>query len=305
MTKPQIVPSTGGTRLASAVADHLGVRVTCSTTEKFPDGELRPRVGQVRGGDVYLIAPTGPPVNERLVELLLLLDACRRAGADRVTAVIPYFGYARQDRRDATGEALGARTVLDALAAAGAQRLVVVDPHTPALEAMSTVAVETLTARPILAEALVGLPEHTVVVAPDLGAVKPAERIAERLGHPVAVVRKIRVSGSSVRALELVGDVQDRTALILDDMISTGATVEAAARLLTSKGARPEITVAATHGPLVAGTTARLRSAGVRRLLITDSTPPADDLPPWTEVHSISALLADAIHLLHRARLDC
>lgn len=298
--KPFIVPGSGGRHLVEGIAGILGVRARPLAVETFPDGELRPRVGALHGGDVYLVAPTCPPVNERLVELLLLLDACRRAGADRVTAVVPYLGYARQDRRAVAGEALGARAVIDAMRATGAQRLVVLDPHSRAVEAMSAVPVETLTAVPLLAAALAGSPEDTVVVAPDLGAVKSAERLGELLRHPVAVVRKTRTSGSSVRALDLVGEVRDRRAVIVDDMISTGATIAAAAELLVAAGARPEVTVAATHGPLTADAIPVLRSAGVRRLLVTDSVPAVAEHPSWVEVRSVVPLLADAIHLLHR-----
>ena len=248
--------------------------MTACEVERFPDGELRPVVVSVRGEDVYVVQPTGPPVNEHLVELLLVLDACRRAGADRVTAVVPYFGYARQDRRARTGEAVGARVVADALVSAGAQRLVVVDPHTAALEAMCSVPVEMLGAAPVLARALEStIAEDAVVVAPDLGAVKLAERFAALLGRSVAVVRKTRVSGTSVRAEELVGDVRGCAAVIVDDMISTGGTIEAAARVLHSLGARDGIVVAATHGLLVGPACDRLVTVGLQRLLVTDSLP--------------------------------
>src|SRR5512144_1867991 len=144
----RILAGTAHPSLAAAVASALGCALTACEVERFPDGELRPVVVSVRGEDVYVVQPTGPPVNEHLVELLLVLDACRRAG-DRVTAVVPYFGYARQDRRARTGEAVGARVVADALVSAGAQRLVVVDPHTAALEAMCSVPVEMLGAAPV------------------------------------------------------------------------------------------------------------------------------------------------------------
>ncbi|MGE5760049.1 MAG: ribose-phosphate diphosphokinase [Gemmatimonadota bacterium] len=297
----RIVAGTAHPSLAAAVASALGCALTACEVERFPDGELRPVVVSVRGEDVYVVQPTGPPVNEHLVELLLVLDACRRAGADRVTAVVPYFGYARQDRRARTGEAVGARVVADALVSAGAQRLVVVDPHTAALEAMCGVPVEMLGAAPVLARALEPtIAEDAVVVAPDLGAVKLAERFAALLGRSVAVVRKTRVSGTSVRAAELVGDVRGCAAVIVDDMISTGGTIEAAARVLHSLGARNGIVVAATHGLLVGPACDRLVTAGLQRLLITDSLPAVASPSLPLETHSIAALLADAIGRLHR-----
>jgi ribose-phosphate pyrophosphokinase len=297
----RVVAGSANAALAAAVADALSCGKTSCEVARFPDGEVRPVVANVRGDDVYVIEPTGAPVAEHVVELLLLLDACRRRGADRITAVVPYFGYARQDRRGRAGEAVGARVMADALVAAGAQRLVVVDPHTAALEATCAVPMEMLTAVPVLAAALEAVvDEDAVIVSPDLGAVKLAERYAALLQHPVAVVRKRRVSGDAVRAEELVGDVEARTAVIVDDMISTGGTIEAAARVLRTHGAIGDIVVAATHGPLVSSAPERLAATGVSRVLVTDSLPPAAAPGVLVEVCSIAPLLADAIGRLHR-----
>ena len=202
----RIVSGSANPGLAAAVANHLGVESDGCNLARYPDGELRPTIDNVCGADVYVMQPTAPPVNEHIVELLLLLDACRRSRAARVTAVVPYFGYARQDRRTAAGQALGSTVIADAITA-GADRLVVVDPHTPALEAQCRIPVETLTAVPTLAAELAAeLPEGAVVVAPDLGAVKLAERYAAVLQGPVAVVRKQRESGATVTALDIAGE---------------------------------------------------------------------------------------------------
>ena len=297
---PRIVPGTASHRLAAMISHHLDDEPVSCTVNRFPDGELRPELATVRGDDVYVVQSTGPPVNDRLVELLLLLDACRRAGAGRITAVVPYFGYARQDRRNHAGQAIGARAVADALTAAGAHRLLVVDPHTPALEAMFAIPVELLTALPVLVPALADLPAETVVVAPDLGAVKLAERVAARLDRPVAVVRKTRITGSTVHAEELIGTVDDRPVLIVDDMISTGATIEAAARMALTRGAAPHITVVATHGLLVGDATERLHALPLRRLVVTDTTSLPAGPPSWVDVRSVDVLLAGAIGRLHR-----
>lgn len=297
--------SASGT-LADGIAAQLGVTPAPRVIERFPDGELRPIVDNACGDDVYVVQATGPPVNEHLVELLLLLDAARRALAGRVTAVIPYFGYARQDRRTGPGQAVAARVVADALATAGAHRVVLVDPHTTALEAMFPIPVETLTAVPALADVLAPVvPVDAVLVAPDLGGVKLAEAYASILDRPVAVVRKSRVSGTAVRATELVGDVGGRPAIIVDDMISTGATIDAAAHLLLMHDALPDITVAATHGLLVGDAPQRLGELPLRMLLVTDSTGPAGGAAPPAsvtlsrQVCSIAPLLADAIARLH------
>ena len=233
-----IVAGTANPELAEAVAARVGSVAMRGQLERFPDGELCPVVGPVRGDDVYVFQPTAPPVNEHLMELALLVDACRRAGSERVTAVVPYFGYARQDRRSRPGQAIGTRVVADILASAGADRIIVVDPHTPGFEATCSIPVEVLTATSPLVAALRDRElDGSVVVAPDLGAVKLAERFAAATGLPVAVVRKSRISGTSVRAEELVGDVEGCRPIVVDDMISTGATIEATARLLEAHGA--------------------------------------------------------------------
>ncbi|KIQ64648.1 ribose-phosphate pyrophosphokinase [Kitasatospora griseola] len=300
MTNPRILSGTAHPALGDAVSEALGTEPVECEVERFPDGELRPAVGHVRGEDVYVVQPTGPGVNEHLVELLLLLDACRRAGARRITAVVPYFGYARQDRRTRSGQSVGARVALDALTAAGADRLVVIDPHTPALEAMSSVPVETLSAVPLLADTLTGhAPETAVVVSPDLGAVKLAEHYGALLGRPVAVVRKTRLSGSDVQAEELIGDVTGRPAMIVDDMISTGGTVEAAVQVLLAHGAAPDITVATTHPLFVDRAPDRLARLPINLLLVADTVPPAHVRTLPYRVRTVAPLIAEAVALLH------
>ena len=295
----RIVSGSANPGLAAAVANHLGVEADGCATERFPDGELRPTVENVCGADVYVIQPTSPPVSEHIIELLMLLDACRRARAARVTAVVPYFGYARQDRRTAGGQAIGSSVVAEAITAAGADRLVVVDPHTPSLEAQCRIPVETLTAVPALCTGLADeLPQGTIVVAPDLGAAKLAERYAAVLGGPVAVVRKYRESGATVSALDIAGDVRGRPVLIIDDMITTGATIEAATRLLRLRGAAPDIAVATTHGLFVHAAASRLRDLDLRRVLVTD-TVARKDTATAVQVCSIASTLASAIACLH------
>ncbi len=299
MTDLRIISGSANRGLASAVANYLGVESDGCTLERYPDGELRPIIENICGADIYVIQPTAPPVNDHLVELLLLLDACRRARAARVTAVIPYFGYARQDRRTAAGQALGVTVAADAIAGAGADRLVVVDPHTPTLEAQCRIPVETLSAVDTLSgELATGLPRGMAVVAPDLGAAKLADRYASALHAPVVLVRKQRESGSAVSALDIAGDVSGRSAVIVDDMITTGATVEAAVGLLRTHGAAPDIVVAATHGLLVHAAVSRLRDLGLRRVLVTDTVAvkTAGDL---IQVCSIAPTLAAAIAGLH------
>ncbi len=301
----RLVSGSGAAALASAVAAELGTELTLCEIERFPDGELRPVVAEVRGDDVFVFRSTGPPVNEHVVELLLLLDACRRAGADRITAVVPYFGYARQDRRSNPGEAVGSRVLADAVASSGADRLLVVDPHTAALEAVSSIPCDMLTAARVVADAIApSIADDAVIVAPDLGAVKLAERYASLLRRrPVAVVRKTRVSGEEVQAQELMGDVRGRQAVIVDDMISTGGTIEAAMQVLESHDAASGPTIVATHGPLVAGAMERIARLGPSGVYLTDTLPVEE--AEKLRVCTVSALLADAVdRLTHDRPLD-
>jgi len=293
----RLVGGTGNPTLVTAIARLLGIVTEECLIERFPDGELHVVLGRSqRGEHVFIVQPTCPPVDGHLVELVMLADACKRAGAARVTGVVPYFGYARQDRRGAPGEAIGAKAVANLIEAGGIDQLVVVDPHSAALESMFRIPVETLSAVPVLGAALRPLVgERTVVVAPDLGAVKLAERYAAILDLPVAVVRKTRVSGELVRAVDVVGDVRDRQALIVDDMITTAGTVEAAAQALLDRGSGPELIVAATHGLFVGPAAARLARLPLGHLLVSDTVPTASDLDIPLAVVGVHGLLADAI----------
>lgn len=298
----RLVTGSANRPLADAVARALNERLTETLIERFPDGEIHITIAEsVREDDVFIIQPTSAPVGETLMELLLLGDACRRAGAARVTAVIPYLGYARQDRRAGGREPVSARVVADLLEAGGFDRVVAIDLHSPSLEGFFTIPLEHLTAVPLLADAVrAALPARGVVVAPDLGAVKLAERYGARLELPVAIVHKTRLSGSEVRAGAVIGEVRGCTPIIVDDMISTGATIAEAVRALVAAGAEPDITVVATHALLVGPALERLAALPVRRLIATDTVvAPAATAPP-REVTSVALLLAEAVdHLYH------
>ncbi len=289
-------------RLADAVAGILKVTPSERSLMRFPDGELHVELRDtVRGADVYLLQPTGPPVEEYLFELLLLADACRRAGAERLTAVMSYFGYARQDRRASGREAVAARLVAEMLAGARIDRVVAVDLHAAALEGFFPMPVEHLTAIPFLIEEVRNrLPSASVVVAPDLGAAKMAQRFASALQLPTAIVHKQRISGEKVAVRTIAGEVRRQVPLIVDDMISSGGTIEAAVKALEAAGAVPGSCVVATHGLLVGTALARLTACGIARLVVTDSVALSiPTLHPPTIV-SIAPLLAQAIERLHR-----
>jgi ribose-phosphate pyrophosphokinase len=301
MSGPAILSGSANPALADAVARQLGVDPVKRTLERFPDGEMHVEIEEsIRGRDVYLLQPTSPPAEANLLELLLLADACRRSDAGRLTAVIPYFGYARQDRRARGREAVGARVAADLVQLGGFQRIVSVDLHTPALEGFFSLPLEHLTAVPILSQALrTGFWEDGVVVAPDLGAAKLAELYAGLLGLPVAIVHKVRLSGERVAVRRISGDVRERRPIIIDDMITTGGTVEAAARALLEAGCRPELTVAATHGVLVGPAVTRLDALPIRRLVVTDTVATPAVRPRMIETAAVFGLLAEAIAGLH------
>jgi ribose-phosphate pyrophosphokinase len=292
------------TSLARAVAAQLGQCLGTCTVQRFPDSEVHVELhDSVRGHDVYLLQATSPPVDLHLLELLFLADACRRAGAAQLTAVVPYFGYARQDRRARGREAVGARLVAELLGSSGLQRLVAVDLHTVALEGFLPIPLEHLSAVPLLVEAVrPWVADNTVVVTPDLGAVKLAERYATALQRPLAIVHKTRLSGEDVRVEQIVGEVHGRVPIIVDDMISTGGTIAAASQALLAAGCEPPVMVVITHGLLVGPAVERLCSIPLQRLLVTDSvTGPTEGVLP-IQVTSLDALLAEAIRRLHGQR---
>jgi ribose-phosphate pyrophosphokinase len=292
-----IFAGTANTGLAEAVARELGVRLGACAVERFPDGETSVRLDEpVRGREVFVVQPTSPPVNDHLVELLAFADACRRASASRVTAVVPYFGYARSDRRGGKRVPVAASMVADLMEAAGVAHAVTVDVHTLQIEGFFRIPVDSLTAVPALADALrERLPEGTVVVSPDAGRVRMATEFARRLETSVVVLHKRRESGTETKVTHLVGDVRGRACLIIDDMISTGGTMVESIEALLDAGARPEITVAATHGLLLAGARENLDHEGVREVCVTDTVRATDEGWPKLRVVSVAPLIAGAI----------
>lgn len=289
--------------LAESVAGLLGVALGACAVERFPDGEVSVRLEEsVRGREVFVLQPTSPPVNDHLVELLAFADACRRAAAERLVAVIPYFGYARADRRKGRRVAVAARMVADLLQAVGVGHVVTLDVHTAQAEGFFSVPVDNLSAVPSLCDALRGrMPADAVVVSPDLGAVGRATEVAARLGLGTAVVHKRRVDGAEVETMGVIGDVRGRSCLVVDDMISTGGTIVACVRALEAAGALPGCAVAATHGVFSGDALRRLGEAGAREVVVTDSIrPPEGGAPPWLRVVSVAPLLADAIRRLSR-----
>jgi ribose-phosphate pyrophosphokinase len=248
---------------------------------------------------VYLLQSTSPPVDQHLIELLLLADACRRAGAARLTGVLPYFGYARQERRT-DRRSLGARVAADIVATGGFDRLMLVDAHTPAIEGFFAVPIDHLTAVPLLADAAQRrLGDAPVIVAPDFGAVKLAREYGRLLQAPIAFVHKTRLSGHEVEAHSVIGDVRHRMPLIVDDMLSTGGTVEAAIGALRQAGAKEPISVVVTHALLVGAARQLLARLPIAHLIVGNTVAVENirDLP--VEVATVAPLIAAAIRRNH------
>jgi ribose-phosphate pyrophosphokinase len=292
-----IFAGTASPALAAAIARQLGVQVGACAIDRFPDGEVAVQLLEpVRRQEVFLVQPTSPPVNDHLVELLALADACRRAAAARITAIVPYFGYARADKRHGRREPIMGRVIADLLEAMGIAHVVTVDLHTPQIEGFFHAPVDTLTAVPTLCRALRDrLPPDLVVVSPDVGRVRTATHYAQCLGAPVIVLHKRRESGAKTEVTHVVGDVSSRACLIVDDMISTGGTVAESIRALLRADARPEVIVAATHGLLLLGARDKLDHPAVREIFVTDTVRVAEQDWPQLRVISIASLIAGAV----------
>jgi ribose-phosphate pyrophosphokinase len=286
--------------LAEAVAAALRVPLRQRLLERSPDGELHVEIREnVRACDVFLVQPTGPPLDRNIMELLFLADACRRSGANHITAITPYFGYARQDRNSSGQQAVGARLIPDLLRTAGIGRVVAVDLHTTSVESAFGIALEHLSAFGLFQAALGRPSPDSVVVAPDLGAFRLAERYAHALGLPLAIIAKMRVSGEEVIAQSIIGDVRGRKPLIVDDMIISGATVEAALNKVIAAGASADATIVATHGLLVGPAIQRLKNLPISRILVSDSVELPSDSGLPIEPITLGPLLGQVVSRLH------
>jgi ribose-phosphate pyrophosphokinase len=297
MSMLDVIVGTAHPALGDALRQELGGEPFWHRVERTPDGELLVRVDEsARGRAIAVVQPTQAPVGDHLLELLLIGDACFRSGAASVTAVVPYLGYARQNRRLVPGEALGARVFGGALGTVPFDRVFVVDPHDPGIEAGFACPLERVSAVSVLAEAVQRHgTEHSIVVAPDLGAAKLAESYAHRLRRPFAVVHKRRMSPFEVQAGRVVGDVRGMSPILVDDMISTAATIASAIERLLEAGAKPPVTVVATHGLFSDPAPRRLAELPIARVITTDTVPIAADLPFAHEVVPITPVLAESL----------
>ena len=290
--------------LSKRICEFLHLELSNRFLDNFPDGEIQCKILEdVRGRDVFLIQPTCPPVNSNLMELLIMIDSCRRASAARITAVIPYFGYARQDRKDEGRVPITAKLVANLIARAGADRVLTMDLHAPQIQGFFDVPVDHLYAAPVLNEYFVkmGLSEdQIVVVSPDEGSIKRALGHVQRLGGTLAIVDKRRSSADETRSANIIGGpVEGRTALMFDDMISTAGSICSAARFVHDAGAK-NIYVAATHGVLCGPAIERLQDAPIDNVIITDSIPlTSKQKLDKVQILTVAPLLGEAIKRIH------
>ncbi|MGO1468913.1 MAG: ribose-phosphate diphosphokinase [Tissierella sp.] len=299
--KIKIITGNANKDLADKIAKDLGKDIADSQVMHFSDGEIGLNISEtVRGQDVFIIQPTCNPVNDNLMEILILIDAVKRASAGRINAVIPYYGYARQDRKTKSREPITAKLVADLLTVAGADRVITMDLHAGQIQGYFDIPVDHLTSIPMLAnhfKDIVG--EDTVVVSPDLGGVTRARNFANILDLPIAIIEKRRPKANEAEVMNIIGDIKGKNAILVDDIIDTAGTIVNAANALKDKGAK-KVYGCATHGVLSGPAIDRICGSELEKFIITDSIPLLENCPNnKIEVVSVSHLFAEAIRRIN------
>jgi ribose-phosphate pyrophosphokinase len=299
----KIFSGTSNLALARSICKYLRISLGDAEIDRFPDGEKAIRVeDNVRGRDCFVVQSTCKPVDENLMELLIYLDCLKRASARRVTAVIPYFGYARQDRKDEGRVPITAKLVANIITAAGADRVLTIDLHAQQLQGFFDIPVDHLTGELVLSRYFKKKKIRNVaVVSPDVGNIKTAAKYVAHVGGDLAIIHKKRVSGSEVDAYEIIGDVKDKNILMCDDIIATAGTICSAAKLVKQRGAK-KIYVGATHGVFTPQAFGRLAHSPIDEIVITDTIPLSEDARKLGKVKvlSVAPMLGEAIKRIHR-----
>lgn len=298
----RIISGSSHPDLAQRICDHLGTRLCRARIEKFQDGETLVEVGEsVRGTDAFVVQSLSHPVNDHLMELLVIIDALKRASARRVTALMPYYGYARQDRKNKPRVPITARLVADLITAVGAKRLLTMDLHAGQIQGFFNIPVDNLYGSAVLLPHIRDqFRDDVVMVSPDAGGVPRARAYAKRLHAGLALIDKRRPRENEAEAMHLVGDVKNKTAVILDDMVDTAGTLVAAARTLAECGAR-EVHACCTHAILSGPALERLREAPIGSVVVTDTLPSRESSASLTKLKVLSSapLFAEAIRSIH------
>ncbi len=297
----KILTGTANRSLAEEVAQHLGVQISDMLVTKFSDGEVRVQINEsIRGSDVYVFQSLSFPANQHIMELLLIIDALKRSSAGRITAVIPYFAYARQDRQDRPRTPVSARLLADLITVAGAERVVTIDLHSPQIQGFFGIPVDHLSALPVLHDYIKRnlILEDPIVVSPDAGGVERARQLANRLGCGIAIIYKRRPEPNKAEVLDVVGDIEGKEAIIIDDLIDTAGTVVAAANMLINRGAK-RVLACATHGVLSGPAVERLTSSPIEQVIITNTIPVEDKMFNKLKVVSVAPLLGEAVRRIH------
>lgn len=291
--------------LCESICRYLDLPMGQGNTDMFPDGELMVKIEEdVRGRDCFVLQSTYHPVNAHLMELLIYIDCLKRASAKRITAVIPYYGYARQDRKDEGRTPITAKLVANLITAAGADRVLTMDLHAPQIQGFFDIPVDHLGAAPVLLKYFESIRKEidpVCFVSPDVGNVKVASQYANLLGGDLAIIDKRRKNGSEVEATSIIGDVKDKTVVMVDDMISTAGTICEAARFVSQRGAK-DVIAACSHPVLVGLAMERIKESPISKLVITDTIPEAGRCEPIRDKLvelSVAPLLGEAIHRIH------
>lgn len=296
----QIFTGNAHPALARDICNYIGVPLGDATVSSFPDGETFVKINDnIRGRDVFIIQPTCPPTNQNLMELLIMVDAARRASAARITTVVPFFGYARQDRKDQPRVPITAKLVANLLAAAGVDRVLTMDLHAQQLQGFFDIPVDHLHALPVMVRHIrtLGI-ENLIVVSPDVGGVKMASAYATALGTRLAIVVKQRKSATETEASHIIGDVEGKNVLIVDDLTETAGTLSSGARILKAHGAL-EIYAGVSHAVLTDLAVERLRDSDIKELISTNSVPARFTPGSRVTALSVAALLGEGIRRIH------
>lgn len=299
----KLFTGTSDRELAREVAGHLKLDLGDTTVSTFSDGEIMVRLNEnVRGSDAFVIQSTCTPVNDNIMQLLLIIDALKRASAGRITAVIPYYGYARQDRKVQPRVPISAKMVADLIAAVGTNRVLTVDLHAGQIQGFFNIPVDNLYAAPVLAEYIKGkyVSDNLVIVSPDAGGVERARAFAKRLNCSIAIIDKRREKANECEVMNVIGDVLDKDTLLLDDMVDTAGTMAQAAKALKEQGAR-RVSAACTHAVLSGSAIERINNSAMEELIVTNTIPLDSKMTLCRKlkVLSIASLLGDAIKMIH------